>query len=748
MFFNGPLRRNTIILYIILTAAAGLQASADSLFIKGADVSFIPQIEDLGGVYKENGVALDPLKILADHGVNYIRLKIWHTPSQNYNDLPHILEMAKRIKQNDMQFLLNFHYSDTWADPGNQTKPVAWQDASTQDLIDSVYFYTKYVMSALDAQGTLPDMVQIGNEINSGMLWNTGRVGGAYDNSTQWANLAALINAGIQGVRESSVNGDSVKIVIHRADADDLGGNTWFFNNLINNGVEFDIIGLSFYPWWHGTLSGMQSTTNSLANLYGKPILIAETAYPWTLDWYDSVNNIVGSADKLHSGYPATVNGQTLFLHDVMQIVRYIGNDRGLGVFYWAPEYISVPQLGSPWENLALFDFQGNALSTLQVFEDKPDSLNTVNITIRLNTATNWDTIQTNHVVQLRGEVKGISLGTLPDGKKISWDADSDIILKNSGGDYWQTTFQMYSGDEIAYKFWSGYSFDQSTYQRGGWEGPVAAFNGSTTNTRNFIAGDKDSLVTLQYYNSFSTSKDQYWTPILDKPDSVGVYFRVNMGSLMQAGLFDPELNGPVSVRGDSISSAGILSWNQSNLILSHEQYSIGGGTFWSGVVYLPVAELRVNDNIEYKFYFEKDNNNGWENGIANRELKISEGMIHGKDTTLHWVNFNNNLPLSIDKNNHIIPKSTKLYQNFPNPFNPNTQITFNLQQADHVKLIVYNLLGEEIIRLSDKYLGSGLHKVLWNGNNALGVAQSSGVYLIRLQSGKTIQSVKALLIR
>ncbi|HEX9972476.1 MAG TPA: glycosyl hydrolase 53 family protein, partial [bacterium] len=234
--------------------------SVEISFIKGTDISFLPQVEDNGGIYKEAGIQKGPLQIFKDHGFNYIRLKLWHTPDENYNNLEKVRYMAERIKQSGLKFLLDFHYSDTWADPGHQKKPTAWENISFEALKDSVYEYSQKVIQALNNQGTIPDMVQLGNEINSGLLWNDGRIGGTYNSN--WANFAALLNEGIRGVHESCESGDSIKIMIHIANAANNSGCRWFFDNLIANGVDFDIIGLSFYPWWHGTLSQVKSNLN------------------------------------------------------------------------------------------------------------------------------------------------------------------------------------------------------------------------------------------------------------------------------------------------------------------------------------------------------------------------------------------------------------------------------------------------------------------------------------------------------
>lgn len=339
-------------------------------FIKGFDVSMLQQIEDNGGLYFENGVQKDALQILKDHGANYIRLRLWHTPAENYNNLSKTLLMSKRIKNNGFRFLLDFHYSDSWAEPGKQTKPAAWNSLSFSELKDSIYSYTFNVISAFKSQNALPDIVQIGNEITCGILWNDGRVCDDFDTPQQWQQLAELLNKAIAGVNDNLEAGDSVKIMIHIDRGGDNNGARWFFDNLFSQNVKFDMIGLSFYPWWHGTLGDQQFNLDDLALRYNKDIVVVETAYPWTLDWFDNVNNIVGDSTQLLNGYPASVDGQKNFLTDEISIIKNTNSNRGKGIFYWAPEWISVQPFGSPWENVTLFDFYGEVLASITAFED------------------------------------------------------------------------------------------------------------------------------------------------------------------------------------------------------------------------------------------------------------------------------------------------------------------------------------------------------------------------------------------
>jgi arabinogalactan endo-1,4-beta-galactosidase len=357
-------------------------------FIQGVDASFLQEIEEHGGTYYENGIPKDALRIFKNHGVNYVRLRIWHTPTSGYNDLAHTLTMARRVKSLDLGLLIDVHYSDTWADPGHQTKPAAWAGLTFYGLEEAMHDYTSEVITALKHQNTLPDIVQIGNEITSGILWDDGRVGGTYD--ANWPRFAALLKAAINGVKDAlrsdqhgphtseySQRGagalptdDRVAIMLHV----DAGGNNatcrWFLDNVIDQKVSFELIGLSYYPWWHGSLRDLENNVNDLAKRYGKQIVVVETAYPWTLEWHDSTANLVGEKNQLLRDFAATVEGQRDFLTKEKGIIKNIPCSRGVGMFYWAPEYISVPGVESVWENVTLFDFQGRALSSLDAFAD------------------------------------------------------------------------------------------------------------------------------------------------------------------------------------------------------------------------------------------------------------------------------------------------------------------------------------------------------------------------------------------
>jgi arabinogalactan endo-1,4-beta-galactosidase len=326
------------------------------------DLSFLDQLEQNGAVYLDAGIPMDALTIFQNHGINTVRLRLWHTPPAPYNNLERTLVMARRIKAVGLSLLLDFHFSDTWADPGRQTPPVAWQGLDATTLADSVRTYTTRVMQALMHQQTLPDYVQFGNEIISGMLWNTGRVGGSFDTTPQWQQLAGLLTAAVEGLDTVVASDERPLVMIHIDRGGDSGGARWFFDHLTAQGFEFDLIGLSYYPWWHGRLSDVTRTLNDLAARYGKPMVIVETAYPWTLGWFDNVNNLVGLPGHLHPGYDADAEGQEVFLQDLRSVIEAAPDGLGRGLVYWAPDYIAVQGVGSSWENVALFDNNGNLL--------------------------------------------------------------------------------------------------------------------------------------------------------------------------------------------------------------------------------------------------------------------------------------------------------------------------------------------------------------------------------------------------
>jgi arabinogalactan endo-1,4-beta-galactosidase len=337
-------------------------------FLKGADVSFIPMIEDHGGEFREGGLKKDCLRIFRDNGFDFMRLRVWNDPTDGYCGREKTLEMARRIKELGFGLLLDFHYSDWWADPAKQTKPKAWRTFSFTQLETAVHDFTKGFLRDLALQKTSPDMVQVGNEIIHGMLWDDGKVDGAFDTEAQWDRLAVLIKAGVAAVKNSEV-------MIHIDRGGDNEGSRYFLDKLSSRGVEFDVLGLSFYPLWHGTLGALKANLDDLAVRYGKDIVVVECAYPFTLEYSDGSGRVRDPKWVLE-GYEPTPLGQHLYLRDLIGIVKGAARGRGTGVFYWAPEWFSSrswkrkPTGEQDWDYLSLFDFDGNALESFQAFRE------------------------------------------------------------------------------------------------------------------------------------------------------------------------------------------------------------------------------------------------------------------------------------------------------------------------------------------------------------------------------------------
>lgn len=332
------------VLGMFLLSGTGKEVKAERInedysdFIRGADVSMLKEIEDLGGKFYDNGVENDALEIMKNHGANYVRLRLWVNPydseGNSYgggsNDFNTTLTLAKRAKEKGMKVLIDFHLSDYWADPGTQSKPKEWADLSYEELKTTLYSYMKTTMDNFKSQGVIPDMIQVGNETSSGILWDEGKIGGNYTDFTQ---LAELLNQAITGVRDSV--GEQTQIILHL----DNGGNNslyrWWFDGVTSCGfdLDFDIIGLTYYPMWHGTMEDLQYNLNDISIRYDKDVMIVETAYAFTLEDGDGLGSSFSPDDEVIGGYPASVQGQKDFIHDLESVLLNVPGNRGLGFF-------------------------------------------------------------------------------------------------------------------------------------------------------------------------------------------------------------------------------------------------------------------------------------------------------------------------------------------------------------------------------------------------------------------------------
>ena len=322
--------------------------------------------------------------------------------------------------------------------------------------------------------------------------------------------------------------------------------------------------------------------------------------------------------------------------------------------------------------------------------------------------------------------------------------------MENIGGDYWKVDFQAYPGDKISDKIWTGYTGSKGTPRRAGWEGPITPIGSNTGNTRIFQAGKQDTTLPVQYYNSDAESKEQYWQPFVHKQDSIALYFRVNMGGVMRSGRFDPDINGPVGIRGDALMSGNILDWDSTKIVFQQEQNSVNNASFWSGVCYIPKNKIQAGTKLNYKFFIENDSENGWENNVSNHELIFTSSLVEQRlDTTIHWTYFDNFSPFTRVGTPGIQEVGQfSLKQNYPNPFNNQTIIEYTLNQRNNVLINIYNLQGQLITTLVDEFQQKGCHLCFWNGVDSQGNDLSTGVYFLKMETNQGVAIQKTLLLR
>ncbi|RNE64123.1 glycoside hydrolase family 53 protein [Cryobacterium tepidiphilum] len=375
----------------VTEGAQGSWASIDAVSLRtgtvdrtyrGADFSQVPKNEDFGAAYlTKDGTVSDPVTILADAGANIGRLKVWVDPVDGYNDQQHVVAMAERIKAAGMKLLVDFHYSDRWTDPGAQGMPAAWAGHTPEQVAKDVAAHTTSVLTALKEAGITADFVQVGNEINPGMLWPLGQTWDVHPadgvTGAQWDNLAAFLTAGSNAVKAVD---PSTKVILHLTNINNgIGSLTWWFDEVTNRNVPFDIIGLSYYSYWHGTFADLQNAVSTLSARYDRDVLVVETAYPFTLE--DNQNapweNTIARSSQLTRGYPATIAGQQANFRAVQDVVASAPGGRGLGAVYWEPAWTSVAgngwdpadaSSGNAWENQAMFGYDGAVLDSVTAF--------------------------------------------------------------------------------------------------------------------------------------------------------------------------------------------------------------------------------------------------------------------------------------------------------------------------------------------------------------------------------------------
>lgn len=405
---------------IFVEKVEGLNAD----FIKGVDISSIISLENSGVVfYNEKGKEQDIFKTLSQAGINYIRIRIWNNPfdvnGNGYgggnNDLDTAIKIGKRATKSGMKVLIDFHYSDFWADPSKQQAPKTWKGMTLEEKSLALYEYTKDSLTKLLAEGVDIGMVQVGNETT-----------GNFCGENNWKNIAALFSEGSRAIREvSEKEKKDILIAIHFTNPENTENYDRYAMILENFKVDYDVFASSYYPFWHGTITNLTDVLTNVALKYNKKVMVAETSYAYTYDNGDGHGNTISEEKVFTKNYPITIQGQADAIHDVIAAVAKVG-EAGLGVFYWEPAWIPVPgdtlegrqvlweKYGSGWassfateydpvdagvyyggsacDNQALFDFSGHPLDSLNIFryvytgattEKRVDTMDDVVIRVR-----------------------------------------------------------------------------------------------------------------------------------------------------------------------------------------------------------------------------------------------------------------------------------------------------------------------------------------------------------------------------
>lgn len=332
--------RKTILVLCISGLMATAAASSLAAPVKGADVSWTSEIEANGiSYYNRSGVKKDILAIMKEQGMTAVRLRVWVNPADGwYNSTQDVVAKAKRVKAAGMKLMIDFHYSDTWADPGHQTKPAAWNNYSFQQLMDAVWNSTRYTLQAIKDAGVTVDWVQVGNETNNGMLWNEGKA------SVNMKNYAWLTNTGYNASKSIY---PSASVVVHLANCHDNANFRWIFDGLKANGAKFDIIGASSYPTnatgytWQAANTACLNNLNDMVARYSVPVMVSEIGVPWD-----------------HSQAQAIVK-------DMITKVGQVSGGRGVGIFYWEPQ----ARPGWKGYTLGAMDNNGKATAVWDAFK-------------------------------------------------------------------------------------------------------------------------------------------------------------------------------------------------------------------------------------------------------------------------------------------------------------------------------------------------------------------------------------------
>ena len=602
---DGKMRVLTLIVLAALVLSAcspgqgrkEINVSSDSLyvqkvenlpddFIMGMDASCVPALENSGVKYYDfDGTEKDVYEILSDNGINYIRVRVWNDPfdasGNGYGggncDIENAIAIGKRATAAGMKLLVNFHYSDFWADPGKQMVPKAWEGMSTDEKAEALYQYTVDCLKKLKKAGVDVGMVQIGNETNGAMCGeSSSSLGG-------WKKITQLMSAGSKAVRE--VFPDAM-VAVHFANPENTESYASYAKNLDYYGVDYDVFASSYYPYWHGTLENLSQVLSGIATTYNKKVMVAETSYAFTAEDTDFSGNTIGEGASVVKNYPMTVQGQANLVRDVIDTMVN-KTENGIGVFYWEGTWISVgtnsweensakwEQYGSGWassyaaqydpddagkyyggcavDNQAFFDAQGNPLESLKVFglvrdgnvvENKADAIEDVNLICDLNGE-----------VVLPETVNAVMLDNSKQEVAVQWH-DVDIEKMKSGGVAKYTIKGTAGGMEatcyvsmVEYNYLTNWSFEEGET---GW---------NATALKSFdqlYVEDKvtDSITGTKHYHFWGASANSVEFTLEQEVENLpsGAY-RYEI-SIMGGDCGDTEIYAYVKINGQIVATA------------------------------------------------------------------------------------------------------------------------------------------------------------------------------------------------
>ena len=760
----------TKILALVISFASVCQAQ---LFYFGNDLSYVNQMEDCGTEFKDNGAPKDVYRIFADRGANLVTVRLWVDPSwwqsplvqpagvkSFYNDLEDVKETIRRSKAAGMQVMLGIHYSDFWADPGRQLIPRRWLGVAynLEALKDSVYNYTASVLTSLNNDGLMPEFVKVGNETNNGILRHIPQENGYEPIATvsnSWSRHAQLFNAAIKAVRDVGATASiNPKIVIHFAGLGQVGA----FRNIMNNGVtDFDIVGISYYYAWHGgSISQLQSAIRSLVTAFpGYEAMVIETGYPWTTRNFDQLGNIVTEPDPEY--LPVIPEKQLEYLVDYARAVMKGG---GAGVVFWEPAWVSTPcrtpwGIGSSHDHLVYFD--------------------PVNDNFMENGGGRWmerDFYQDPNAHKLTFKVD-----------MSGQDVSNGVYITGSfTGESWQLIRMVDEGANI-------YSY--YTYLPAGSAGGYYVLNGNDWAARETVPAE---------CAKWGNSDRGYEVPDRDVvfalkwglciPDEVGGETEIDLEnpSFEEPGIGETNwdyipgwsLDAPAidsGVATNSVATDGaFVAWLDSD---DGVLWQLTDYTIQEGDVLTLKADVRNSwqtTTFDLMLYFD---NNGTRVPVATTTGNFN-GVV-GSSLTEFTVTFSTasapqavGRPLGIAIRNTSVPNSfiemdnfrliktgvtsvTKkenqpnvfvLEQSYPNPFNPETTISYQLPQQVDVRIEVYNMLGQYVATLVDTQQVSGQHSVQWNGKDFRALQSPSGIYFVEMVAGSFKEVKRMTLLR